>query len=309
MTNTRIAIEARGLTRRFGRFTAVDSVSFKVDAGEIFGYLGANGAGKSTTIRMLCGLLTPSAGSAEVDGIDVARDPTGAKRRIGYMSQRFSLYPDLTVEENLAFFAGAQGLRGRLLRERMAEVLGAVSLEAERGTCAGSLPLGRRQRLALACAVVHRPGVVFLDEPTAGVDPAARREFWCLLEQLAADGATLLVSTHYMDEAEMCDRVALMVDGVVAALDTVDGLTRTHVPEIVLEVRGGAGRVDLGELRGVCAAAPFGADLRLRVVPEHVEEVLGRLKAAALVTAEVSPGLEDVFVAVASSTARREASP
>ena len=296
VTGDRVAIEARGLTRRFGRFTAVDSVSFEVGAGEIFGYLGANGAGKSTTIRMLCGLLAPSAGSAAVDGIDVARDPRGVKRRIGYMSQRFSLYPDLTVAENLAFFAGSQGLRGRLLRERMAEVLRAVSLEAERETITRSLPLGRRQKLALACAVVHRPGVVFLDEPTAGVDPGARREFWCLLERLAADGATLLVSTHYMDEAEMCDRVALMVDGTLAAVDTVDALTRAHVPERVLEVREGAGRGDLGELRGVRAAAPFGADLRLRVLPDCVEEVTARLKAAALVAEEVSPSLEDVFL-------------
>jgi ABC-2 type transport system ATP-binding protein len=214
------AIEARALTKRFGAFTAVDAVSFEVGRGEIFGYLGANGAGKSTTIRMLNGLLAPTSGSATVAGHDVARDPEAVKAAIGYMSQKFSLYLDLPAIENLLFFGGAYGLSGAALRRRAGELLALTGLSDQAATPTGALPGGLRQRLALAGAILHAPPVVFLDEPTAGVDPVARRAFWRLIRTLAAGGTTVFVTTHYLDEAEYCDRVSIMVDGRIAALGT-----------------------------------------------------------------------------------------
>ncbi|MBM4320858.1 MAG: ABC transporter ATP-binding protein, partial [Deltaproteobacteria bacterium] len=191
-------LRAEELTRRFGSFTAVDRVSFAVPPGEIFGYLGANGAGKSTTIRMLCGLLRPTSGRAEVAGADVASQPQQVKRSIGYMSQKFSLYPDLTVEENLSFFAGAYGLWGQQRRARIDAALELAELGQRRGELTRQLPGGMRQRLALASALLHRPPVLFLDEPTAGVDPAARRSFWRVIRQLARQGTTLFVTTHHL---------------------------------------------------------------------------------------------------------------
>jgi len=232
------AIVVRDLTRRFGDFTAVDRVSFEVGQGEIFGYLGANGAGKSTTIRMLIGLLVPSAGQASVAGHDVASAPDRVKASIGYMSQRFSLYLDLPVEENLLFFGAAYGLAGRALRRRAGELLERVGLDAQHDATTGDLPGGQRQRLALACALLHQPGIVFLDEPTAGVDPVARRAFWDLIRELARGGTTVFVTTHYLDEAEYCRRIGLMVDGRLVALDTPAGLKRAWVPDRVLVARG-----------------------------------------------------------------------
>jgi ABC-2 type transport system ATP-binding protein len=225
-------IEVRDLRRRFGSFEAVRGVSFTVERGEIFGYLGANGAGKSTTIRILCGLLAPSEGSAIVAGHDVARDPTSVRRSVGYMSQRFSLYPDLTALENLDFFGGAYGLPRRARRERAAGLLAEVGLEPGDRRVTGALPGGLRQRVALAAALLHRPKIVFLDEPTAGVDPEARRNFWRIIRHLAEGGTTVFVTTHYMDEAEYCGRVGLMVDGVLVALDTPAALERDWAPEI-----------------------------------------------------------------------------
>ena len=233
-------IEVRELTRRFGDFLAVDRVSFDVLQGEILGYLGANGAGKSTTIRMLCGLLEPTSGAATVAGIDVTRSPELVKRAIGYMSQKFSLYLDLSAEENLEFFGGAYGLFGKRFRTRRDEVLRALDLAAQGDQITASLPGGIRQKLALACAILHKPAILFLDEPTAGVAPEARRTFWRLIRALADEGTTVFVTTHYLDEAEYCDRVGLMVDGRLATLDTPTELKRVYVPGRMLEVHGAA---------------------------------------------------------------------
>jgi ABC-2 type transport system ATP-binding protein len=306
------AIVVRDLTRRFGDFTAVDRVSFEVGQGEIFGYLGANGAGKSTTIRMLIGLLVPSAGQASVAGHDVASAPDRVKASIGYMSQRFSLYLDLPVEENLLFFGAAYGLAGRALRRRADELLERVGLDAQHDATTGDLPGGQRQRLALACALLHQPGIVFLDEPTAGVDPVARRAFWDLIRELARGGTTVFVTTHYLDEAEHCRRIGLMVDGRLVALDTPAGLKRTWVPDRVLVARGrglaAAGPRLVGS-DGVRAVAPFGAGLHLRVDPERLDAArvaaaLRQAGADAVEVEESAPTLEDVFLAVVDRGAR-----
>jgi len=204
----------------FGSFTAVDAISFRIDPGEVFGFLGANGAGKTTAIRMLTGLLTPSSGRAWVAGHDVAEEPERVKRQIGYMSQRFSLYEDLTVAENVRLYAGIYGLTDTEIRDRTKELLGRLGMEDKRTALVASLPLGWRQKLAFSVAMVHNPAVVFLDEPTGGVDPITRRQFWEMIYEAAEAGTTVFVTTHYMDEAEYCDRVSIMVDGRVAALGT-----------------------------------------------------------------------------------------
>jgi len=207
-----------GLVKRFGDFVAVDHVSLEVTRGEIFGFLGPNGAGKSTTIRILCGLLAPTEGRATVNGFDVARDPEAVKRNIGYMSQKFSLYDDLTVEENIEFFSGVYGVPRELRAARRDYALRMAGLEEKRGSMTRLLAGGWKQRLALGCAILHEPPILFLDEPTSGVDPIARRMFWDLIYQLSAQGRTVFVSTHYMDEAEYCHRLALMYRGKVVAL-------------------------------------------------------------------------------------------
>src|SRR2546422_6273894 len=211
------AVETRDLTRRFGALTAVDALTLRIETGEVFGLLGPNGSGKTTTIRMLCGLLEPSAGTASVAGIDVAAAPEQIKLRIGYMSQRFGLYEDLTVAENLAFYGGIYGLRGEAAERRTAEIVAFLGIGPRLGQLAGQLSGGWKQRLALGCALLHRPVVLFLDEPTAGVDPPARRNFWQAIHDLARAGTTVLVTTHYMDEAERCTRLAMMSGGHLIA--------------------------------------------------------------------------------------------
>ena len=214
------AIEVRGLTRRFGAFTAVDGISFDVAAGEVFGFLGANGAGKTTAIRMLIGLLAPSGGSARVAGCDVATQAEQVKRSIGYMSQRFSLYEDLTVRENITLYGGIYGLSDRAIEERTTSLAQRLDLSDDLDTRVKSIPLGWKQKLAFSVALLHDPKVVFLDEPTGGVDPITRRQFWELIYATAATGTTVFVTTHYMDEAEYCDRISIMVDGRIVALGT-----------------------------------------------------------------------------------------
>jgi ABC-2 type transport system ATP-binding protein len=308
------SIAARALTRRFGTFTAVDAVTFEVERGEIFGYLGANGAGKSTTIRMLTGLLAPTSGTAQVAGHDVGAHPDRVKSSIGYMSQKFSLYLDLPVTENLLFFGGAYGLGGKALRDRTDELLEMTGLAGLGDATTGELPGGIRQRLALACAILHRPAVVFLDEPTAGVDPAARRAFWRLIRELAAAGTTVFVTTHYLDEAEYCRRIGLMVDGRLVALDTPAALKRAWVPDRVLVARG-QGLADaspaIAAREGIRGVAPFGAALHLRVDPARwdaagVGEALRAAGAREVRVEPAEPSLEDVFLAVVERGGRRE---
>ena len=214
------ALDVRGLTRRFGSFTAVDAITFTVRRGEVFGFLGANGAGKTTAIRMLIGLLAPSAGEARVAGFDVAREAEAIKRSIGYMSQRFSLYEDLTVRENIELYGGIYGLSDRQIADRMQLLLATLDLAHARDLLVGAIPLGWKQKLAFSVAMLHQPAIVFLDEPTGGVDPVTRRQFWELIYDAAAGGTTVFVTTHYMDEAEYCDRISIMVDGRIATMGT-----------------------------------------------------------------------------------------
>ena len=247
------AIEVRQLTRRFGAFVAVNDLSFDVRQGEIFGFLGSNGAGKSTTIRMLCGLLRPSSGSARVGGIDVGSQPEAVKQRIGYMSQRFSLYEKLTVDQNITFFGGIYGLDRERLAARRAAVLEMAGLRGRESMLTGALSGGWRQRLGLGCAILHEPPIVFLDEPTGGVDPLSRRRFWRLINDLASSGTTVLVTTHYLDEAENCHRVAIIHAGRLAALGTVPELKQVFAGRPILEVR---------------ASQPVDAMRRLEAMPE-----------------------------------------
>jgi ABC-2 type transport system ATP-binding protein len=314
VTTSGPAIVAKDLTKRFGAFTAVDAVGFEVERGEIFGYLGANGAGKSTTIRMLTGLLAPTSGEARVAGHDVAHDPESVKSSIGYMSQKFSLYLDLPVMENLLFFGGAYGLEGKALRARAEELLGLTGLREHAQDTTGALPGGIRQRLALASALLHRPTVVFLDEPTAGVDPVARRAFWRLIRDLAREGTTVFVTTHYLDEAEYCRRIGLMVDGRLVALDTPAALKRTWVPERVLVARGrelAGAAAALSRVPGVRDVSPFGAGLHVRVDAGRVADadVVRALADAGGRDVEVEvtePSLEDVFLAVVGRGGAKE---
>lgn len=214
------AITANGLTKKFGDFTAVNHISFEVAQGEIFGFLGANGAGKTTAMRMLTGLSRPSGGEATVAGFDIYRKPEQIKRNIGYMSQKFSLYEDLTVRENIQFYGGIYGLRGKVIRQKQAELIDTLGLEEVANTLVKSIPLGWKQKLAFSIAIMHEPKIIFLDEPTGGVDPITRRQFWEMIYRAADRGMTVFVTTHYMDEAEYCDRVSIMVDGRIEALGT-----------------------------------------------------------------------------------------
>jgi ABC-2 type transport system ATP-binding protein len=230
------SIEVDGLTRRFGTFTAVDAISFDVAQGEVFGFLGANGAGKTTAIRMLIGLLAPTAGSARVAGYDVATQAEMVKRNIGYMSQRFSLYEDLTVRENITLYGGIYGLSDEAIEKRTAELVDRLDLRDDVDTRVKSIPLGWKQKLAFSVAVLHDPKVVFLDEPTGGVDPITRRQFWELIYTTAAAGTTVFVTTHYMDEAEYCDRVSIMVDGRIVALGTPSELKAQYEARTIDDV-------------------------------------------------------------------------
>ena len=300
------AIDVHDLTRRFGAFTAVDRLSFDVQPGEIFGFLGANGAGKSTTIRMLCGLLRPTSGTAVVGGIDVSRDPEGVKRRIGYMSQRFSLYERLTIDQNIRFFGGIYGLRGQAFEKRRAFVLDMAGLEGREHTRTSDLAGGWRQRLALGCAILHQPPIVFLDEPTGGVDPLSRRQFWDLIAALSDSGTTVLVTTHYLDEAEHCHRLAIIHAGRLAALGTATALKERFAARPIIEVQSSDPVAVMSALEAmpqVEKTSLFGTAVHA-VLRDHAADP--RALAAALTTGghsvssltRVSASLEDVFLDV-----------
>ena len=301
-----VAIDVRGLSRRFGSFVAVDDLSFAVNQGEIFGFLGANGAGKSTTIRMLCGLLRPTSGTALVGGIDVAANPEGVKLRIGYMSQKFSLYEALTVDQNIRFFGGIYGLSGERLDARRKFVLDIAGLAGRGTTLARELPGGWRQRLALGCAILHEPSIVFLDEPTGGVDPLSRRRFWDLIGELSRQGVTVLVTTHYLDEAEHCHRIAIIQAGKLAAMGTASELKQVFATRPILEVH--ASRpVDamafLESHEAVEKTSLFGTAVHAVLRSERVQldEIAGALESQGIEVhsiALVTPSLEDVFLDV-----------
>lgn len=300
------AIEVQRLSRRFGAFTAVDDVSFSVHEGEIFGFLGSNGAGKSTTIRMLCGLLRPTSGTATVGGVDVSADPEGVKRRIGYMSQRFSLYELLTVDQNIAFWGGIYGLDRAALAPRREFVLEMAGLRGREQTLARDLSGGWRQRLALGCAVLHEPRILFLDEPTGGVDPLSRRQFWRLIDTLSAAGVTVLVTTHYLDEAERCHRVALIHAGRLAALGSVQEVKSIFAGRPIIEVRADQPvetMAVLDQMPDVEKTSLFGTAVHavLRTDALSIEDVRARLSGRGITARRidtVAPSLEDVFLDV-----------
>jgi ABC-2 type transport system ATP-binding protein len=300
------AIEVSHLTRRFGDFVAVSDVSFDVRRGEIFGFLGSNGAGKSTTIRMLCGLLQPTSGTAMVGGIDVGRDPEAVKQRIGYMSQRFSLYELLTVDQNIRFFAGIYGLDAARLAARRQFVLDMAGLHGRERTLARDLAGGWRQRLALGCAILHEPAILFLDEPTGGVDPLSRRRFWRLIDSLSQSGVTVLVTTHYLDEAERCHRVALIHSGRLAAIGSTSEVKQIFRGRPIVEIRTDR-PVDamraLDAMTEIEKTSLFGTAVHAVLRGDAIApgEVAARLRARGLQVASidpVTPSLEDVFLDV-----------
>ncbi len=301
---TERAVVVEGLTKRFGGFTAVDHVTFDVHEGEIFGFLGPNGAGKTTTIKMLTGLLPPTSGTGRVAGLDIHGERPAIRQRIGYMSQLFSLYADLTVEENIGFFAGLYGVPRHRRGERRDWVLEMAGLTEHRTRLTGELPLGWKQRLALGCAVLHEPPILFLDEPTSGVDPIARRRFWDLIYGLADAGTTVFVSTHYMEEAEYCHRLALMNRGRLIALDTPARLRR-GLDEPIFELVVDDAPLAVEALRAspaVVEAAMFGRAVHVTLrdaarAPETLEAALAARGRALHSVRAVEPSLEDVFVA------------
>lgn len=298
------AVVVQDLVKRFGGFTAVDRVSFTARQGEVLGFLGPNGAGKSTIIRILCGLLRPTAGRALVAGFDVTRDPEAVRARIGYMSQRFSLYDDLSAIENLRFFGGLYGVAPAELRQRIAWAVEMAGLRGRETALAGTLAGGWKQRLALGCAVLHRPPIVFLDEPTSGVDPMSRRQFWQLIHRMATNGVTVFVSTHYMDEAAYCHRLALLDRGRLVALDTPAVLRTTALRGAVLQVQAPPTAETLAALDaapGVLGAAVFGDGFHVVVDDASAaQDALPVFLAARGIPCQavvpIAPSLEDVFV-------------
>jgi ABC-2 type transport system ATP-binding protein len=308
--NSGDSVVVENLVKRFGDFVAVDRINLKVGKGEVFGFLGPNGAGKSTTIRMLCGLLKPTSGRAQVAGYDVASKPEAVRQNIGYMSQKFSLYNDLTVIENLRLFAGLYSVPSKNLKQRIEWALAMANLKGQENLITGTLPGGWKQRLALGCAVLHKPLVLFLDEPTSGVDPISRRQFWDLIHQMAAQGVTVFVTTHYMEEAEYCNRLALIFRGKIVALGTPSELKRDSMKGDLLliecEPLGKAVEV-LQAAPDVMDAAVFGNALHL-VVPAadaampRIEKYLADNGITVGRIEKIRPSLEDVFVSLTTAS-------
>ncbi|MGB9836003.1 MAG: ATP-binding cassette domain-containing protein [Candidatus Saccharicenans sp.] len=305
------AIEARGLTKKFGNFTAVDHISLSINYGRIFGFLGANGAGKSTTIRMLCGLMRPSAGWARVAGYDVLTEADKIKKIIGYMSQKFSLYQDLTVEENLEFFGRVYGLNGYKLRDRMELVKDRLGLRGMENKLSGKMPSGWKQKLALGCAILHDPRIIFLDEPTGGVDPISRREFWKLIYELAEEGRAILVTTHYLDEAEYCHEISLIHAGRIIASGSPWEMKKNYFPGNLLELTGER-PLELyerlktwPEVRGLSL---FGTKLHILTDKDNQEKILSKLKELNLSFSVrlIVPTLEDVFIHQIEKESKRD---
>lgn len=300
-------IETHALTKKFGEFVAVDAVTFEVQKGEVVGYLGPNGSGKTTTIRMLLGLLTPSGGRASVLGFDIAREPGQVRERVGYMSQKFALYDELTVRENLDFYAGIYGVNRKGKRAQITEVLTQVGLTGLEHEQVRSLSTGWRQRLALGTAIIHRPQLLFLDEPTSGVDPSARRAFWDLIYDLTTQGVTIFVTTHYMDEAEYCGRVGIMREGKLLALDTPSALKRNALPGLAWEVFAEPllpALAVLEKIPGVLRAGLMSDHLNAITTSEitlgHLERALHERGFADARAVQTEPTLEDVFLALAA---------
>ena len=308
------AVAVKNLEKRFGSFRAVNGISFEVAKGEIFGFLGPNGAGKSTTIRMLCGILAPSSGEGRVAGYSISTEAEQIKRHIGYMSQKFSLYEDLTVEENIDFYSGIYRIPAEKKRERKEWVIKMAGLEEHRGSRTGVLSGGWKQRLSLGCAILHEPPIIFLDEPTSGVDPISRRQFWDLIYELSGKGITVFVTTHYMDEAEYCDRIALIYRGELTALGTPEVLKTELMQEDVLEVqceRPQDAMVEIENVPGVKEVALFGKGLH--VVAEDgglaitsIRKLLGEKDYKVERIEEIVPSMEDVFVSLIEARDRAE---
>ena len=307
MSGAAQAVVARGLTKKFGAFTAVDRLDLSIGTGEVVGFIGPNGAGKSTAIRMLCGLLRPSAGSATVAGFDVGREPDKVREHIGYMSQKFSLYGDLTVRENLRFFGGLYRVPRREIEGRTRAAVSMAGLEGREDALVNTLAGGWKQRLALGCAILHRPPVLFLDEPTSGVEPEARRRFWDLIHRLASDGVTILVSTHYMEEAEYCNRIAMIDAGRLVVVGSPGELRRRQLGGALFELDCAALGAALAALRGadgVIEAAIFGDRLHVLLHDADEAAALQPLLASRGIDAgaprPITPSLEDVFVRLVS---------
>lgn len=306
-TNNEV-IRADALTKTFGKFTAVDRVSFSIGRGEIFGFLGPNGAGKSTTIRMLCGLLSSTAGTASVAGFDINRHPESVRQNIGYMSQKFSLYKDLTVAENMTFFGGVYGLDKARLAERTRAAVELAALNGQETTLTGNLSGAVQQRLALACAILHEPPVLFLDEPTSGVDPISRRRFWNLIQDMSARGVTVLITTHFLDEAEFCGRIGFIASGRLVAMDTPANLKRLAVKEDLFDIaltRLADAKDRIERIPGVNAVTFFGAHLHVfcSTGTHTSESLVAAIRATGTIVTSAertAPTLEDVFVRLSS---------
>jgi len=305
MNNNGCSVEVKGLTKKFGDFTAVNNIDFCISKGEIFGFLGPNGSGKTTTIRMLIGLMDPTSGSANVAGYDVAKNSEKVKKVIGYMSQKFSLYDDLSVSENIDFFAGVYQTNRATRQQKKEEIIKIAELFGKEDKLTGEMAGAYKQHLALGCAMINDPQVIFLDEPTAGVDPVARRKFWHTIKMLAKKGVTVLVTTHYMDEAENCDRIALISDGVIVACDTPENLKRDRMKGVLLEIECSNAMRALEILRidpSLHEVSLYGVFLHVVVEDESASEMIKKRLADNNISIKriekIMPALEDVFVSL-----------